>query len=312
VSDDGHILTAHHLLTDEAGDVVDVVDIELHQGQHRIARIVGTEPTIDLGVLKLEQLPGTSLPQLRSARIGDSDAVRVGYWAIALGNPGGPGTSFAVGTLSSRPERQCYQEDLTATLMQTSLSVPSGGYGGPLMNIEGEVVGMMVPGPGAEFPELVALARPLGFALPIDLVMAIYEPLKLKESRRSPWLGFSVLEHRAARRRLVSSDESAEPPQTGVAVLREPASQRRGVVVPQIGVYIDDVFEPSPAAVADIRIGDKLISIDGNRLPSVGEFQKWLYLSGIGRTITLKILRDGEILEKRVTVEERPASAVPR
>ncbi len=71
-------------------------------------------------------------------------------------------------------------------------------------------------------------------------------------------------------------------------------------------------FEPSPAAAADVRIGDKLISIDGNRLPSVGEFQKWLYLSGIGRTITLEILRDGEILEKRVTVEERPETDVPR
>ncbi len=55
-----------------------------------------------------------------------------------------------------------------------------------------------------------------------------------------------------------------------------------------------------------------MISIDGNRLPSVGEFQKWLYLSGIGRTITLEILRDGQILEKRVTVEKRPEAAVPR
>ncbi|MEN8184736.1 MAG: PDZ domain-containing protein, partial [Myxococcota bacterium] len=170
----------------------------------------------------------------------------------------------------------------------------------------------VVPGPGAEFPELVASARSLEFVLPIDLAMAIYEPLKLKESRRSPWLGFSVLELRASRRRLVSSSGGVEPPRTGVAVRRRPTSPRKGVHVPQIGVYIDDVFEPSPAAAAGIRIGDRLISIDGNRLRSVWEFQKWLYLSGIERTITLAILRDGEILEKRVTVEERPEAAVPR
>ena len=90
------------------------------------------------------------------------------------------------------------------------------------------------------------------------------------------------------------------------------ASPRGGVALPATGVYIDDVFEPSPAAAADIRIGDSLISIDGNRLTSVGAFQKWLYLSGIGRTIALEISRDGKAIEKRVTVEERPEAAVPR
>jgi S1-C subfamily serine protease len=122
--------------------------------------------------------------------------------------------------------------------------------------------------------------------------MAIYEPLKTKESRSSPWLGFSVLELHTARRRL--------------------ASPGGGVKLPATGVYIDDVFQPSPAAAADIRIGDCLISIDGNRVATVGAFQKWLYLSGIGRTITLELFREGKTLEKRVTVEQRPAAAVPR
>jgi serine protease Do len=134
--------------------------------------------------------------------------------------------------------------------------------------------------------------RPLDFALPIDLAMAIYEPLKLKGSRRSPWLGFSVLERRAVRRDRLGRSGDAKLPATGV--------------------YIDDVFDPSPASAADVRVGDFLVSIDGNRLGSVGAFQKWLYLSGIGRTITLEISRDGKRLEKRVTVEERPQTAVPR
>ncbi len=292
VSDDGYLLTAGHLLVDDAtGKMVDVVDIELHQGAHRMARIVGTEPTIDLGVLQLEEFDRTGLPELRPVKIGDSDAVRVGHWAIALGNPAGPGTTFAVGTFSSRPERQCYQEDRSATLLQASLGVPAGGYGGPLMNIEGSVVGMVIPGPGADLSALVTPSRPLDFALPIDLAIAIYEPLKIKESRRSPWLGFSVLELRTARRQ---------------------ASPSGGVELPPTGVYVDDVFEPSPAAAADIRIGDVLISIDGNRLTSVGAFQKWLYLSGIGRTIALGIVRGGKTIEKRVTVEERPEAAAPR
>jgi serine protease Do len=292
VSGEGHILTAHRLLVDDAGRLVDAVDVELHEGPRRIARIVGTEPTIDLAVLQLEDFRRTGVPELHPVRIGDSDAVRVGHWAIALGNPPGPGTTFAVGTVSSRPDRQCYQEERSATLLRASLGVSAGAYGGPLLNIEGEVVGMMISGPGADLAPLVAPSAPLDFALPINLAMAIYEPLKVKESRRSPWLGFSVLELRTARR------------------LRSGSSGGAGL--PASGVYIDDVFAPSPAAAADIRIGDTLISIDGNRLGSVGAFQKWLYLSGIGRTIRLEIFRDGKTIQKRVTVEERPEAALPR
>jgi serine protease Do len=311
VSDEGYILTAHHLLDDGAGGLVEVVDIELHDGSHQIARIVGSEPTIDLGVMKLEQLPGARTRELRAAPIGERGDIRVGHWTIALGNPAGPGTSFAIGTLSSGPERQCYQEDLTATLMQTSVGIPVGGYGGPLVNIEGEVVGMMVPGPGAETRESAASARSLEFALPIDLAMAIYEPLKRRESRKSPWLGFSVLELGDPRSRRTVSQAGDDPPGTGVATRRR--SQLRGATqLPRLGVYIDDVFEPSPAAAADIRIGDTLLSIDGNALVSVGEFQRWLYLSGIGRTIALEIFRDGATLEKRVTVAERPEAVRPR
>jgi serine protease Do len=291
VSDDGYILTARHLLVDDAGRFVDMVDVERHDGRHQVARIVGGEATIDLGVLKLEEFGPRDLRELRPARIGDSSAVRVGHWAVALGNPAGPGTVFAVGTFSSRAERQCYQDELSATLMQASLAVPAGGYGGPLVNVEGSVVGMLIPGPNAAAPG--APSSGSAFALPIDLAMAIYEPLKVRESRKSPWLGVSVLELRTVRERRGRSGAG-------------------GGRLPPGGVYIDDVFDPSPAAAADVRVGDALISIDGNRLFSVGDFQKWLYLSGIGRTITLEIFRDGETLEKQVAIEERPEAAVPR
>ena len=109
--------------------------------------------------------------------------------------------------------------------------------------------------------------------------------------RTSPWLGFSVLEPATARRRL----PGAADPQ-----------------LPRIGIFIDDVFEPSPADRADVRVGDILTAIDGHRIASVGAFQRWLYLSGVGRSITLELFRDGNTLEKAVTVEERPAEAVPR
>ena len=286
VSESDHVVTAYHVLTNEAGAPVDAVDVELDDGRHRLARIVGLEPTIGLGVLQLEQIEGTSAAAVAPVRTGDPNDLRVGHWAIALWNPAGPGRTFAVGTLASLPERECYQQELASTLLQASLRVPAGALGGPLVNIEGEVIGMLVPGPGDD-----AAARSVELALPIELALAIYEPLAIKGSRRSPWLGFSVLERRAARRR---------------------AGERGEIKLAPMGIYIDGVFEPSPAAAADVRIGDWLLAIDGNRITSVGSFQRRLYLSGIGSTITLEILRDGEILEKRVAIEERPEAANPR
>jgi S1-C subfamily serine protease/mono/diheme cytochrome c family protein len=292
VSAEGHILTAQHLLRDAQDETVDAVDIELDDGRHEVARIVGIEPTINLAVLQLETFSATGEPAATPVRLATDGAARVGHWVIALGNPWGPGRTFAVGTLSSQPERHCYQEDLTATLVQAAVSVPPGAHGGPLVDIEGAVVGVLVPAPRAVAAEPGLAPAGVAFALPIDLAMSIYEPLKLTKSRTSPWLGISVLELSAVRRR------AGRP--------------RDRDALPRTGVYIDDVYTPSPAAEAGIRIGDSLLAIDGARLLSVRNFQKWLYLSGVGRTVTLEIFRDGETLEKRVTVAQRPAAAVPR
>jgi S1-C subfamily serine protease/mono/diheme cytochrome c family protein len=292
VNDAGHVLTAYRLLTDADGKRVEQVDVELHDGRHRTARILGSEPTIDLAVLALDPPRYGRARPLKPAPLGESDALRVGHWAIAVGNPPGPGRTFAVGTLASGPERQCYQEDLTATLMQTSHGVPPGGYGGPLLDIHGNVVGMLVPGPGADRGGEAAAREPLRFALPIDLAMAIYEPLVQRGSHRSPWLGFAVLERESALSRTAEAGKEVAPPEAGV--------------------YIDDVFDPSPASRAGIRIGDWLTAIDEHRLGSVSDFQRWLYLSGIGREVRLELFRDGERLERRVAIEERPAAVAPR
>jgi serine protease DegQ len=122
--------------------------------------------------------------------------------------------------------------------------------------------------------------------LPIQLSLTIYEALATEASEISPWLGFAVLElSRDVRRRVTKA--------------------------PRTGVFIDDVFDPSPASRAGIRAGDVLTSIDGNRLLSVADFQRWLYLSGVGTTVTLEIHRDGRRIEKRVPIEQRPAHLVP-
>lgn len=277
ISDDGFVLSCAYLIrVGPKGRPADVVDVELGDNVHYRARIVGLEPSIDLALLKID----ASGP-LHPATIGDSEAVRPGQWAIVLGDPPGVERNFAVGTIAALPERQCYQENLTSTLLQVTLIPDPGSFGGPVVNIRGEVVGLVTPrgaahiGPGDRL-----------YALPADLATTISDVLRERESRHSPWLGISVLELSAARR----------GPLSGPALT---------------GVYVEDVFAPSPGARAGVRAGDVLVSLEGHRLFGVPDFQRWLYLLGIGRTITLEIAREGRVLKVKATIEERPAAVPP-
>ncbi|HKQ62772.1 MAG TPA: trypsin-like peptidase domain-containing protein, partial [Candidatus Polarisedimenticolaceae bacterium] len=268
VSEDGYLLTCQHLL---AG--AELIDVETSSNYHARARVIGVEPTVDLAVLKME-----GPLRVPPATLGDDTTVRVGHWVIALADPPGVERSFAPGTVAARPERDCYQEQRSTTLVQTSLRSGAESWGGPLVDIRGEVIALSVP----RVPD-----DPAVFGLPIHLALTLYEALKVKESQHSPWLGISVLELTWKLRQTLRS-------------------------APLTGIYIDNVFAPSPAAGAGIRAGDILTEIDGHRILAVADFQKWLYLSGIGTTVELGIYRDGELSSPRVTIEERPAQARPR
>jgi S1-C subfamily serine protease/mono/diheme cytochrome c family protein len=285
----GLILTCYTNVTQANGTIADVLDVELVDGQHVLSRVVGAEPTINLAVVALDVVSEQRPPAITPAELGDADAIRVGHWTIGIGDPWGPDRAYSVGTLAATAQRACYQEQLSATLLQASLAVHREAYGGPLVDIRGRVVGMLVPAPVGD-----ALApRAVEFALPIGLAMNVGQALAVAESRRSPWLGCSVLELATIHKRF---RESGTP------------SPR----LPRTGVYIDDVFEPSPASRAGVRVGDCLVSIDGNRLLSVLDFQKWMYLSGIGRTVRLELFRDGTTVNLDVSIEARPQSATPR
>jgi S1-C subfamily serine protease/mono/diheme cytochrome c family protein len=281
VTEDGYILSCRHLLIDpETKDVAALVAVELHTQQFERARVVAVEPTINLAVLKIEASSPT-----RPVEIADADGVRIGHWVIAAGNPPGAERSFVTGTIAARPVRDCYQAERRATLFQTSFQVPAGSYGGPLLDIRGRTIGISTPRDGGVEPVESSFAP--AFGLPIDLAMTLFDPLRVRESRQSPWLGFSVLGlSREIRRRLPSS--------------------------PLTGIYIDDVFEPSPASAAGIRVGDVLTRIDDIRMLSAHAFQKTLYLKGIGREVELLIYRDGETSSHRVVIQQRPEAATTR
>jgi S1-C subfamily serine protease/mono/diheme cytochrome c family protein len=282
VTGDGDVLTCVDALTlRDSPAKGDVIDVELAGNVHCRARVIGIEPTIRLAVLRI--VPPVPV---HPVSIGDSDRVQVGYWAIAVGDPPGPGKTFAPGTIAARPERECYQEHRTSTLLQSSVAIDPAGFGGPLVNLHGEVIGLTIPDPGTFSEPTSKASRPVS-ALPINLVMTIYQALKVKESERSPWIGVSVLDLSARLRSRLPS-------------------------APLTGIYIDDVFTPSPASQAGIRVGDVLMAMDDHRILGVADFQTWLYLLGIDAPVALEINRNGKTLRKVVTIEQRPDSAVTR
>jgi len=293
VSADGYVLTARHILVQDDGKVAPVIDVQTQDGRHTLSRFVGAEPTLNLAVIQLEVYPEGRPPRFEPARFGDSTAVRVGHWAIAVGDPSGPEKFFTPGIFTTLPARECYQEQLSATYLQAAMTVHPEAYGGALVDIRGDVVGILTP----RNPRLGAIPAPSGygleFALPSRIVEGLYESIRQKQSSRSPWLGYAVMSMAELRKEL------------GHEAFKR--LQR-----PRSGIYIENVFEPSPAARAGMQVGDFLVRFDGHRLRSPIEFQKWLYLAGIGATVRVEIYRNGEEIIRDLTIEERPENAVTR
>ncbi|MGH7725921.1 MAG: S1C family serine protease [Candidatus Eiseniibacteriota bacterium] len=288
VTADGHILSLNRVVADPAlRKEAEVLDVEVGDTHYR-ARVLSLEPTIDLAILKI--MAPTPLPFIE---LGNSGEVKSGQFAYAFGDPTGPDKTINPGVIVQTPSRECYQEEMSATYIQTSMSVCAGALGGPLVNVKGEVIGINTrPGHSAarESAGSGTVADPeecCGHALPINLATAIYQSLLVRESRDSPWLGISVL--------LLSDYLRGKLNTAGLA-----------------GIYIDNVFDPSPASRAGIKVGDVLQTMDGRAIRSVYDFQHWLYMAGVGKDVKLGIVRDRKLLELTARVEPRPPDATTR
>jgi serine protease Do len=279
VSADGYILTLNRVLLTPAGEEADIIDVELGSDHYR-ARIVAREPTIDLGILKID-----ADHPLTFAPLGNNRDLVPGRFLLAFGDPDGPESVLLPGVVSQNPARECYQDELSATYLQTSMTFAGGVLGGPVVDASGQVVGLASQrGDGGARSQ-----RPgePGFALPINLANAIYESLLARQSRESPWIGVSVLRMTREARRAAGAPDS-------------------------IGIQIDNVFAPSPAATLGLRVGDVITRMQGEDIRTVYDFQRILYAAGVGQEIALTVVRKGLRAEHRVRIEKRPPEAVTR
>jgi serine protease Do len=288
----GDVLTCLSLLKDKDGALPELVDVELQDQSRVIGEIVGTEPTVNLAIVHCMVFPNGHDRKLKALRFGDSDTLECGQWTLAFGDPAGPEKFFTAGSFIARPTRDCYQEQLQATYLQAAMTVHPQTYGGPLVNLEGEVIGVLAPrnpAPGGAH----APGFGIEFALPSKIVAGLYHSILQAKSFQSPWLGFAVMSRAeiAAARGIEAFNAMPKPRQ---------------------GILIESVFRPSPAAAAGIQPGDFLVGFDATRIFTPVDFQKCLYLAGAGRTVKLEVFRDGETLHKEITIQVRPPEATTR
>lgn len=286
---DGDVLTTLLPLRIDDERLVDLVEVETCDGHRLLADVLGIEPTLQIAVLRPAVADSWALPKTASLPFADSDALPLGSWLLAAGDPAGPERFLATGLLVAKPSRDCYQELMSATYMQATMTLHPGAFGGPLLDLDGRVVGILSPLPVAG----LAAHACTTWALPSKLVEVLHDAIRTAGTSRSPWLGIAVMSRAeiVATRGFQTFQDLAKPPH---------------------GILLENVYAPSPAATAGLQPGDFLTHFKGREIHAPVDFQRQLYLTGVGRTATLRIWRAGKAAVHELVVAARPPEAKPR
>jgi 2-alkenal reductase len=286
--EEGHIITNNHVVA-QAGQVT----IIYHDGTEAHAEVVGTDDDSDLAVLKVDELPEGVFP----LPLADSDFVEVGEGAIAIGNPFGLGSSMSLGIVSAtgRTIPSGVGQFSIPRAIQTDAAVNPGNSGGPLMNLEGEIIGV-----NAQIVSGGSQANAgVGFAIPSNVVRLVIPVLIEDGSYQWPWLGVS-----------------GGP----VSLLVQEAND----LETQKGAYMAAIVSGSPADKAGLQGssgsteirglqvpvgGDVVIEIDDNPVDDFNDLLAEIAFKNPGDIIELTIIRDGEEESVEVELATRPADA---
>jgi len=269
ISADGFIVTNNHVI-----EGADQITIEFFSGEELEATLIGRDPNTDIAVLKVES--DTPLPFVD---FGNSDTARVGDWVMAMGNPLGQGFSVSVGIVSARNRALSGSYD---DYIQTDAAINRGNSGGPLFNMDGDVIGVNT-----------AILSPNGGSIGIGFSMAsnvvtnvVDQLLEFGETRRG-WLGVRIQD--------LGEDEAEALGLTSVA-----------------GALVTDVPD-GPAMKAGIEAGDVIMTFDGNSVEDTRQLVRIVGATSVGKAVDVIVFRGGEEVTLSVTLgrREEAESAVP-
>ncbi len=270
ISEDGFIVTNNHVI-----EGADEINIEFFDGKRLEAKLIGTDPKTDIAVLKVE---AGDLPHVA---FGNSDEMRVGDWVMAMGNPLGQGFSVSAGIVSARGRELSGTYD---DFLQTDAAINKGNSGGPLFNLDGDVIGVNT-----------AILSPsggsigIGFSMASNVVTKVVDQLREFGETRRGWLGVKIQD--------VTPD----------------VAEAMGLNV-TAGALITDVPE-GPARDAGLLSGDVIITFNGKEIKDVRDLTRTVADSPIGDAVPVIVLREGAeqtipvTLGRREEAEAQPASA---
>jgi Do/DeqQ family serine protease len=275
-SNDGLIMTNAHVV---AG--ADTVEVVLRDGRKITGKVLGTDPLTDVAVIRVNDrnLPTVSL--------GDSDTLRPGEWAIAIGNPLGLDNTVTAGIISAtgRSSSQVGVPDKRVGFIQTDAAINPGNSGGPLLNQRGEVIGMNTA--------IIGGAQGLGFAIPIKTAKRIAEQLMANGKVNHPYLGIRMTTLTPELRKEVNADQSANLD-----------------VKDDRGVLVFRVEKASPAAQGGLKPGDVIKKVAGKSVETAEQVQQGVEASSVGADLAIELSRGGQTMSVNIKPAAFPVSAV--
>lgn len=275
ISADGYIVTNNHVI-----DGADEISVRLHDGDTLDAKLIGRDPKTDVALLKVE--PKEDLPFVKW---GSSDDARIGDWAMAIGNPFGLGGTVTAGIVSAR-NRNINQGPYD-DFIQTDASINRGNSGGPLFNLEGDVIGI-----NSAIYSPSGGSVGIGFAIPSAIAQSVVDQLKEYGRTRRGWLGVHIQTVTEDIADSVGLDEST-------------------------GAMVAGVSDEGPAKEAGIKQGDVILTFDGKEVESMRRLPRIVADTKIGKDVDVVIWRDGKKqtvqvelgeLEEDVVAANAPAS----
>ena len=258
----GYILTNNHVVENASA-----IEVRLSDDRKFKATLVGRDPRTDLAVLKVE-----SPAPLPVADLGDSDRLRVGQWAIAIGNPFGLDRTVTAGIISATGRTHVGVATYEA-FIQTDASINPGNSGGPLLNLDGRVIGINTA--------IVSSGQGIGFAIPITMARDIMTQLIARGRVVRGWLGVVI--------------QDLTPELAAGFGVKEDA-----------GVLVAEVMKDGPAAAAGLKPGDVITGFGGSAIKDVTDLQKRVAAVEPGRPSPIVVIRDHQPLALSVNVGEQP------
>ena len=265
ISSDGYIVTNNHVI--EKAKKIEVV--LLNEKKYR-AKIVGKDTMTDLALLKID------VKGQEYVEFGDSDAVEIGDWVLAIGNPFGLDHSVSAGIVSAK-ERGIFGETYAyGQFLQTDAAINFGNSGGPLYDIDGKVIGINTA--------IAAGGQGIGFAIPSNLAAKVIDQLRQEGKVVRGYFGVVPQE--------VDHD----------------LAKSFGMEKYSRGIILNKVEEDSPAGRAGLQQGDIVVEFEGKKIVREGQFRQYIAETAPGDRVEVKLFRNGKYLSKKVKVGEAPVA----